>query len=104
MRCVLDLLRLYGTGIRIGVAENLAYRGNFLIRFFVMLLSDLLFPLIALLVYGSGAAFPGWTLEEVLLIQGVFMMAKGSANLFFFGLGLEYRGNGAGRRFRSDAD
>lgn len=86
MRRVLDILRLYSTGMRIGLAENLAYRGNFLIRFFVMLLSDLLFPLVTLLVYGSGAAFPGWTLEEVLLIQGVFMIAKGFAYLFFFGL------------------
>src|SRR5690554_3769716 len=86
MRRVLDILRLYSIGMRIGLAENLAYRGNFLIRFFVMLLSDLLFPLVTLLVYGSGAAFPGWTLEEVLLIQGVFMIAKGFAYLFFFGL------------------
>ena len=59
MRRVLDILRLYSTGMRIGLAENLAYRGNFLIRFFVMLLSDLLFPMVALLVYRSGAAFPG---------------------------------------------
>ena len=86
MRRLLDLLRLYSTGMRIGLAEDLAYRGNFLIRFFVMFLSDLLFPLVTLLVYRSGAAFPGWSLEEVLLIQGIFMMAKGFANLFFFGL------------------
>ena len=86
MRRLLDLLRLYSTGMRIGLAQDLAYRGNFLIRFFVMFLSDLLFPMVALLVYRSGAAFHGWTLEEVLLIQGIFMMAKGFAYLFCFGL------------------
>ena len=66
--------------------KGLAYRGNFLIRFFVMFLSDLLFPLVTLLVYRSGAAFPGWSLEEVLLIQGIFMMAKGLRQPVLFGL------------------
>lgn len=68
------------------LAERMAYRGDFFISVFMMLIGDLMVPLITLLVYRSGASFPGWTLHEVILIQGIFTLAKGIAFPFFFGM------------------
>jgi len=72
--------------MRTVVASRLAYRGDLFISMFVTLLGEAILPLITLLLYQSGASFPGWSLSEAMLIQAVFMLAKGVAYPFFFGM------------------
>jgi ABC-2 type transport system permease protein len=36
-----------------------------------------MFPLVTILIYSSGAGFPGWNFFEVLLIQGIFTLSVG---------------------------
>ena len=62
------------------------YRLNFFLNCIIMLLGDILFPLITLLIYGSGAGFEGWTVYEVLLIQSVFTMSMAIADMTFHGI------------------
>ena len=72
--------------MRTVIAGRLAYRGDLFISLVVTLLGETILPLITLLIYRTGASFPGWTLYEVMLIQSVFMLAKGMAYPFFFGM------------------
>lgn len=72
--------------IKAVLAARMAYRGDFFISATIMLLSELIVPMITLLIYRTGASFPGWSLYEALLIQGVFLLAKGVAFPFFFGM------------------
>lgn len=65
---------------------RMAYRGDFFISAVMTVLGDLIVPLITLIIYATGASFPGWTMYEALLIQAIFMMAKGVAFPCFFGL------------------
>ena len=51
-----------------------------------MLLGDIIFPLITVLIYGSGAGFKGWTVYEVLLIQSIFTMSTAIADMTFHGV------------------
>jgi ABC-2 type transport system permease protein len=44
---------------------------------------NLLFPLVTILIYNSGASFPGWNFHEVLLMQSIFMLSLGLANVLF---------------------
>lgn len=64
----------------------MAYRSHFLLSVLLLIVGDLVVPLVTLLIYRSGAAFPNWTLHEALLIQAVFVLAKGIAFPFFFGM------------------
>lgn len=80
------LLACFGAVMRTKLAEQMAYRGHFFLSLTLLVAGDLVVPLITLLVYRSGASFPGWTLYEALLIQGVFALAKGIAFPFFFGM------------------
>ncbi len=64
----------------------IAYRMDFIVSSIITLVGNVLFPLVTLLIYRSGASFPGWTLYEVLLIQSVFTMSGGLANLIFGGV------------------
>lgn len=75
-----------GVVMRTKLAVQMAYRGHFVLSLILLVAGDLLVPLATLLVYRSGASFPGWTLHEALLIQGVFALAKGIAFPFFFGM------------------
>jgi len=68
------------------VASRLAYRGDVFFSLFVTLLGEAILPMITLLIYKSGASFPGWSLEEAMLVQAVFMLAKGIAYPFFYGM------------------
>jgi ABC-2 type transport system permease protein len=72
--------------IKTKFAEQTAYRSHFFLSVALLVAGDLIVPLTTLLVYRSGASFPGWTLYEALLIQAVFTLAKGIAFPLFFGM------------------
>jgi ABC-2 type transport system permease protein len=79
LKCLLAVMR-------VNFAARMAYRGDFFISLAILLTGDMLLPLVTLLVYRSGASFPGWALHEAILIQAVFTLAKGVAFPFFFGI------------------
>lgn len=72
--------------MRTKLAEQMAYRSHFVISMLLLVAGDMVIPLVTLLLYGSGASFPGWTMHEALLIQAIFALAKGIAFPFFFGM------------------
>lgn len=79
-------LRVYKECIKINIARALTYRSNFVLYNFITLISNILFPLVSLLIYGSGAEFPGWSLYEIILIQAIFTISTGISNIVFGGL------------------
>lgn len=79
-------LLIYKECIKVSFASASTYRMNFILNCIIMLLGDILFPLITILIYGSGAGFEGWTVYEVLLIQSVFTMSMAIADMTFHGV------------------
>lgn len=76
----------YAAVVKTRFASRMAYRADFFISLFMMVVGDMVVPFVTLLIYKSGASFPGWELHEVILIQAVFTLAKGIAFPFFFGI------------------
>ncbi len=81
-----SVARILGLAAKNSLAERAAYRGDFFLSFFVSVLFELITPLVTVLIYGSGSSFPGWTMGEALLIQAIFLMARGIAFPCFFGI------------------
>lgn len=79
-------LLIYKECIKVAFASASTYRMNFFLNTVIMLLGDIVFPLITILIYGSGAGFDGWSVYEVLLIQSVFTMAMAVADMSFHGI------------------
>ncbi|HEY8391752.1 MAG TPA: ABC-2 family transporter protein [Capillibacterium sp.] len=79
-------LRIYLAGVKTALASRMAYRGDYFLSILIMLLVEMAAPLITILIYENGASFPGWSMYEALLIQGVFLLGKGIAYPFFFGI------------------
>ncbi len=85
MRGKLSYRRLFAQAARNSFAERAAYRGDFILSLFVTLLFEAVTPLVTILIYGTGAAFPGWSMGEALLIQAIFLLSRGIAFPLFFG-------------------
>lgn len=79
-------MRVYLTGLRNNFAAAAAYRANLLFCIVMTVAGDLVIPLVSVLIYGSGAGFAGWGMYEILLIQGVFILSRGIAATFSFGM------------------
>lgn len=79
-------LNVYKECIKVAFASASTYRLNFILNCTIMLLGDIIFPLITVLIYGSGAGFEGWSVYEVLLIQSIFTMSTAIADMTFHGV------------------
>jgi len=65
------------------MARALSYRLNFILSLVITIGYNALFPLVSVLIYRSGAGFPGWNFYEVLLMQSVFILSQGFASIMF---------------------
>ena len=79
-------LRILSQMGKISVASSFAYRANFFLNLAISVLSNLLVPLVTVLIYRSGASIPGWTFHEALLVQASFMLSTGFCAPLFFGM------------------
>jgi ABC-2 type transport system permease protein len=78
--------RLYIRCARTAVSAAVAYRMNFAAGMIITFFSNILFPLVTIVIYGAGLSFPGWTFYQVLLIQSIFTVSSGISNMFFQGI------------------
>jgi ABC-2 type transport system permease protein len=74
---------VYGQYIRIAFSTSAAYRLDFFFTQIITLVSSLLIPLLTVLIYANGAKIPGWSFQEALLLQSVFMLCTGVCAPFF---------------------
>lgn len=79
-------LRLHLRFIKMAYAGRLAYRADYAISTVAMFLAMLTGPVFISAVYGAGGVVPGWTLPELLLLQGTLMIVKGFGSMLFFGM------------------
>lgn len=82
----MSVVRLYLQGMKTSIAGRLTDRTDYLLSMMIMLFFDMIMPLVTIIIYSTGATFPGWSLYEALLIQAIFLLAKGISFPFFFGL------------------
>ena len=81
-----SVLRVIYSALKAEIAGLMAYRADFFLSVVLIFIGELIFPMITLLIYSSGASFPGWDLHQVLLLQGIFLLSKGVVDLLFSGV------------------
>lgn len=74
-------IRIYLTCLHTAFSRAAAYRMDFVLGNLITLLSNIIFPLVTVLIYANGASFPEWTMWEVLLIQSVFAMSSAVSSM-----------------------
>lgn len=79
-------LKIYKEAIRISFSSAIAYRANFLLNMLITLTSNIILPMVTIMIYGAGASFNDWNMYEVLLIQSIFTISNGFSSVFFNGI------------------
>jgi ABC-2 type transport system permease protein len=79
---MMKFLRLEKKTIGMSLASEMAYKTNFYIKAFAMVLADFVGPLLTLLIYSATLGIPGWTLDEFLLFQGTLILVFGLGHTF----------------------
>lgn len=79
---MIKYIKIYFSCLHTAFSKAATYRANFILGNFITLLSNIIFPIVTVLIYANGAQFPGWDMWEVLLIQSVFSMSTGAASMF----------------------
>ena len=81
-----NLLKVWAKLIKIQISHDFAYPLQFFLLFVASLFGGLLGPLFGFVVYGISSGFPGWTLNQYLLLFGSFTLVRGFSDLFFTAL------------------
>jgi len=72
--------------IKMHVAGRMAYRADFFLSVFAFVMFQTISPIIVGVVYYSGGMFPGWSLAQMLLLQGSASLIHGFSFMLFFGI------------------
>jgi len=75
-------LKLWKRTFELELSSEMAYKTNFLIKSFALLIADLIGPIITMLIYSSSSGIPGWRFEEFILFQGTFILVTGISHAF----------------------
>lgn len=86
---ILSYVRASKARLRMELASELAYRGNFFLKLVAVALLDLLSPLVALLIYETTSGIPGWSFAEFILFTGTFTLIAGLGRALFVGIPFE---------------
>ena len=82
---LMKFFRIYVWNSKLSVARGMEYRVDFLVGMVVNLLFTGAGPVFQYLVFQQINGFPGWTLENILLFQGVLLLVLGIRRTFFGG-------------------
>ncbi|MCM2326177.1 MAG: ABC-2 family transporter protein, partial [Candidatus Woesearchaeota archaeon] len=76
-------MRYFIQSFKMALGSEIAYRFNFVLRTLTLISFDLIMPFITLVIYMSTKGFPGWTIEQMILFQGIFIFINAIDRLFF---------------------
>lgn len=80
------MLQIHLNGMKIAFFSAAAYRLDFFIGILVVLSGVLLNPLFIILIYRNGAAIGEYSIYQIFLIQGVYLIVSGFGSTFFFNI------------------
>jgi len=80
-------IRLFIWNAKIRIQRNMAYRADFFVGIIVSLAEASLGPLFQLLLFTNTKGYPGWSIDQVLLLQGLVLMFLGIRGLLFGAIG-----------------
>mgnify|MGYP001044462899 CR=1 FL=1 len=75
--------QVYLYNCRLKLYTSIQYKADFIFGMIMTFLNALLGPLVQYFIITNTRGFPGWTLDEIMLFQGVVLLFLGVKNLLF---------------------
>lgn len=82
---LIKFFRIYGWNSKLNIARGMEYRFDFLVGMGVNLLFNGAGPLFQYLVFEQVGGYPGWSMDEILLFQGILLLVLGIRGTFLGG-------------------
>ncbi len=83
MKTLYDLWKIFLLNSKIGIQKNMQYRFDFINGLIMSLLNSSIGVITILLIFITTNGYPGWTLEEIILFQGVCLFWRSIKDLLF---------------------
>jgi len=77
------LLRLFLWNCKLDISRNMAYRFNFIAGTLISLLNSGVAPIVQYLIFTTTNGYPGWTVQQLILFQGVLLLWGGVRTMVF---------------------
>ncbi len=83
METFIDLFKLFFLNCKIKISRNMQYRFDFINGLFVSVLYSSIGVITLFVIYIKTNGYPGWTLNQIILFQGVLLLWNGLKDLIF---------------------
>ncbi|MCM1988940.1 ABC transporter permease [Oceanirhabdus seepicola] len=83
MKKIMSLIDVFVWNSGLNISRSMQYRFNFFTGMIITLLFTLTGPLIQYLFFTQTKGFPGWSLQQIILFQGVLLTTIGLRNTLF---------------------
>ncbi|PDO11375.1 MAG: hypothetical protein BLM47_02650 [Candidatus Reconcilbacillus cellulovorans] len=77
------LVRLFVWHCKLDISRNMAYRFNFVVGMLISLLYSGVAPVAQYLVFSATNGYPGWTVPQLVLFQGMLLFWNGMRTMLF---------------------
>ncbi len=82
----MKLVRIFFKAVTMELSRRMAYKADFIIRCFILVINSIISPIFALILYTTTPGIPGWKFEEFILFQGTLIFVFGFTHAFFWQL------------------
>ncbi|QWU14725.1 ABC-2 type transport system permease protein [Paenibacillus sophorae] len=83
MATLSGLMRLYIWHMKLSLSRAMIYRFDFLTNLLISIIVSGLGPLVQYIFFTQTRGYPGWTLDQILLFQGILLLWFGIRELLF---------------------
>jgi ABC-2 type transport system permease protein len=83
MNTFTGLLRLYVWHVKLNVSRSMMYRFDFISGIFISIFISGIAPFIQYLIFTQTRGYPNWTLDQILLFQGLLLLWFGIRDVLF---------------------
>ncbi|MHB1485870.1 MAG: ABC transporter permease [Saccharofermentanales bacterium] len=81
---MMKLVRFHLYGMKMAFFSSAAYRMDFFTGLLVMLAGTLLSPLLIIIIYQNGATLGNYSVYQIFLMQGIYLIVTGFGSILFF--------------------
>lgn len=80
---ILSIIKLFFWNSKLKIQRGIEYRADFIIGTFISLGMSSIAPITQYLIFSQTRGYPGWTIHQIILFQGVLLMTIGLRDTAF---------------------
>jgi ABC-2 type transport system permease protein len=83
MKTLINLIRLFLFNCKIRISRSIEFRFDFCLGLFVSLTLSAIGPLVQYLIFTQTNGYPGWSIDQIVLFQGMLLLWLGIKDTIF---------------------